>query len=347
MKLNKKVGWYAGALLLCAMAVRASFIIFNNVVANTTGLAYNAQYVIPLQSLSANYVTAQAVYSSATIPAATFVDGAQSTGSITISNYAALVSGVDWVKINGDKYTYGFNWAAGASNSAAATNLATTINADAAINTKLTAQASGSVVTATSTLNGSAYNYPLQTSNSAAVSLSGVNMVNGTAPQFALGGSVFTATNGSGLTLALPVLYSTGSNVAIGGLGTGTTYYAVPLTGNSFSLAKFSSSAVAGLASDYVVVTSSSTQLLPSEHSFLLTPTVWAGFTSATAFSWSISADNVNWTPLTASSVTAVVNNSSTTFWSLGTLGVSYLRFNTAAPTGGAEVLKLNVMGSN
>lgn len=333
MKFTKKSGWYAGVLLVCAMAARAAFVAYQATIVSTSALAYNASYVVDLLNIPGTYLSAQAVYSSATIPSASFTDGAQSTGSITIANYAALVSGVDNVRINGQIFTYGFNWATGASNSAVATTLATAINAAAPINTHLSAQASGAVVTATSTLSGSVYNYPLQASKASAVTLSGANMVNGAAAQFSLGSQIFTATNGNKLTLAYPVLYSTGTLV-IGGLTNATTYYAVPLNGSSFELAKYSTSAVAGLSSDYVTVTGTNTHLSTSLNTYTLSA---LPITGTPGLAWSVSNDGINYVSLNVSSVTisSYVSGGATTIWPFGYIGERYVKLNATAPTAG------------
>lgn len=439
--MKRKVSWYAAGVLLLAMVARAGIIIYNSVLVNTPALAYNNTYTVDLQSLGIGALSAQAVYSSATISNATFQDGAQSTGSFTVLNYLALSSasasnsltivsnaipanasiavpgyvffnGIDWavgntssntaqsiktalatvpwlsvsasgsvvyatatygslynsygmtsntssitvtnprftggrdnayIAINGARLTQGRHWTAATSNAVTATSLASAINGASLLNTRLTAAASGGVVSATSTINGAGFNYLLQTSTPTALSASGSNMVNGTTPGFALGGSVFTAVHGSGLSLALPVLYS--GTPAIGGLTAQTTYYAVPTSGNSFMLAKYSTSAVAGNI-DLVVVTSTSTQLLPSQHTYTLAP---LPITGTPGLAWTVSNDGVNFTPVAIASVTinSYTPGGANVLWSFGYIGSRYLRLNVTAPATGGLNLNTTVIGTN
>ena len=90
--MNKRIGWYAAGLLALAMAVHASVIVYNTALVNEAALAYNSTYSVDLQNNGVNALSAQATYSSATIAAASFGDGQQSTGGITVVNYAALVA---------------------------------------------------------------------------------------------------------------------------------------------------------------------------------------------------------------------------------------------------------------
>lgn len=90
--LKKKVGWYALGALLIAMVAHAVTIIYNAQLVNESALAYNKTYVIDLQNVGIGSISAQAVYSSATVPSQTFQDGTQSTGSFTVVTIAALSS---------------------------------------------------------------------------------------------------------------------------------------------------------------------------------------------------------------------------------------------------------------
>lgn len=92
--LKKKVGWYA-ALGVLAFAVvigvaRAATIIYNAPLVSNSALTYNSTYVLDLQNVGITSLSAQAVYSSATIASQTFQDGTQSTGSFTVLNNPAL-----------------------------------------------------------------------------------------------------------------------------------------------------------------------------------------------------------------------------------------------------------------
>lgn len=92
--LKKKVGWYVafGALALAVVVgiAHASAIVYNAALVNQPALAYNSAYVLDLQSAGITSLSAQAVYSSATIPSQTFQDGTQSTGSFTVLSNTTL-----------------------------------------------------------------------------------------------------------------------------------------------------------------------------------------------------------------------------------------------------------------
>lgn len=439
--MNRKISWYAAGLLVLAMTVRAAVIVYNATLVNETALAYSNTYSVDLQANGINSLSAQAVYSSATVSNDTFKDGAQSTGSFTVVTYTALSSasatdnltvvnnslpanaliGVpgyvfynnqDWavgntssntalsiknalatvpwlsvsvsgnviyatatygsrynsmyltsntssitsnttnftggqdnayVRINGVTLVQGQNWNAVTSNAQTATNLAAAINAAGTLNTKLSAGAASAKVTSTSTFAGSLYNYSQVSSTPTALSVNNANMTGGVTPAFTLASSLFSVPS-HGLTLALPVLYS--GTPAIGGLATGTTYYAVPVDANSFKLAKFSTSAVAGI--DLVVITSTNTQL--TQDTYTLAP---LGISGIPSFKWQVSNDNSNWNDLAVSSVTmgstgtAYATPPTSTFWSFGYIGARYLRLNAVAPTTGGIKLTVTVIGTN
>lgn len=242
------------------------------------------------------------------------------------------------VSINGIPLLQGRNFTAATSNAATASSLVSGINASSALSQYLTASPSGSSAALTSKLNGAAYNFFLQSSTPTAIAASGARMTAGTTPQFSKGSAVFSAANS--LTKALAVLY-TGSP-AIGGLTSGATYYAVPLSATSFELAKYSTSAVAGV--DLVVVTSTNTQL--SANTYTLTPLAISGTPS---FKWQVSNDGTSWDDLAVSSVTVSSYSQppATTVWSFGFIGLRFIRLNVIAPTTGGLALRVAVIGTN
>lgn len=221
-------------------------------------------------------------------------------------------------------------WTAGASTTTAVLSLGNAI-ANASLYLSTVASGNLGVIYATSTLNGTAYNYTLTTSSPTVLSVSQAVFTNGTNPGDILGSKIITGS--ANLPLALPVLYAIGSNPAIGGLTTGTTYYVVPLGGTTFSLAKYSTSAVAGLSSDYATVTSTNSGT--TAHAYTIAPLAWSG--NAT-FIWQASNDNANWATA-PSTGTVTFSSSSANLNSLVDFGVfnfRYLRFNYTAPTSGA-----------
>lgn len=170
-------------------------------------------------------------------------------------------------------------------------------------------------------------------------------MTGGDDAAFALGSPIFTASNGHFLTRALPILYAQGANPAIGGLTSQTTYYAVPTSGNSFMLAKYSTSAVAGNV-DLVTVTSTNSQTASLEHTYSLTP---LAITGTPSFKWQVSNDSTNWSDLAVSSVTvsSYSNPPALTIWSFGFIGTRYARLKVIAPTTGGLYLNVQLFGTN
>lgn len=263
------------------------------------------------------------------------------SSSMTVGS-ALMTGGADnaVLTINGKTLTQGKDWTAGASTTTAVLSLG---NAIAGAGLSLSTAASGNlgVIYATSTLNGTAYNYTLTTSSPTVLSVSQAVFTNGTNPGDTLGSQKITG-NAAALPLALPILYAIGANPAIGGLTTGTTYYVVPLGGNSFSLAKYSTSAVAGLSADYATVTSTNSGT--TAHTYTIAPLAWAGNVT---FVWQASNDNANWA--TAPSTGTVTFSSSTSnldsLIDFGVFNFRYLRFNFTAPTSGAAniVVPVNI----
>ncbi len=303
--------------------------------ATATNLAAAIQACVPAISATAsgNVIYATAAYGSYANAYAFTSDNS----SITVAS-ALMTGGADnaCLTINGTALCNNSSWYAGASTTTAVLSLGNAIaNAGLSLSTKA-AGVTGIIYT-TSTLNGTAYNYTLASSSPTVLSVSQAVFSNGTNSGFTLNSQKLVASAASGLTLGLPVLYAVGSNPALGGLTTGTTYFAVPYSATGFYLAKYSSSAVAGLSSDYVTVTSTASGT--TNHTYPFVPLAWSG--SAT-YLWQTSNDNSNWS--TAPSTGTVTITSSTTNSPLsinwGVLGYRYLRLNfTAQTTGGLSLV--------
>jgi hypothetical protein len=165
-------------------------------------------------------------------------------------------------------------------------------------------------------------------------------MIGGSNPNFALGGKVFASTTSNALSLALPVIYSTGV-LAIGGLTNQTTYYAIPLTSYSFELAKYSTSAVVdaggGASVDVVIVTSTNSHVAPA-NTYTLAET---GIVGNSTWTWQSSNDGVNWTTSIATgainvNLSSYTNPPTSSLIDFGFYNFRYLRLNITAPTQGA-----------
>lgn len=311
--------WFTGATTqLTAVSLAAALSKVPNISASAAG---GIAYATATYGSYANVYAFTSNNTSATVSGATLTGGADN---------AVLT-------IGGKTLTQGKDWQVGATTTTAVLSLGNAI-ANASLSLSTAASGTTGIIYTTSTLNGAAYNYTLVSSTPTALSVSQAVYTNGVNPGFALSGVKFTSSTSTGLSLALPILYAIGSNPAIGGLTTGTTYYVVPVGSTSFSLAKYSTSAVAGLSSDYATVTSTNSGT--TAHTYTIAPLAWAG--NAT-FVWQSSDDNTNWATA-ASTGTVTFSSSSANLNSLIDFGVynfRYLRLNFTAPTSGAALLQV------
>lgn len=243
------------------------------------------------------------------------------------------------VFVNGYSFRAGVQFAVGATAAATATNLANAVNARKILSRFVSAATATSSVTFQSLGVGTLYNFPLATSNSAAISVSAANLVGGANAAWALGSKNLTIP-AHGFTLALPLLYGTGGSPAIAGLANQTTYYAIPVDANTLQLASSQGNALAGTA-----ITLASSSTLTSAVSYSLAPLPIAGVPS---FKWQVSNDNTNWTDLAVASVTmtSYFTPPASTAWDLGRLNLRYLRLNVVGPTAGGIFLQVTVNGS-
>lgn len=416
---------------------------FTGYLTNESALAFNRNYSIDLSTYSASRVAAQVFYSSASPANVTFLDGATSSGTFTVSDYTKLSSatatgratvvstsnlggaviqlggysktnGTDWftgatkqltavslasaiatipnisanaaggivyttaavgayanqftytsnntsvtinsghlsggqdaayVTIGTQTLTSGRQWYASVSSDTTGTSLAAAINT-AFPTTLVAAEGTGAnkgIVSVTAKLDGPVFNYAIASSTPTALLASASSLVNGVNSGFQIGSQIFVSTTAIGLTRGLAYLYAIGSNPAIGGLTTGTTYYGVPVTSSQFSLAKYSTSAVVNLAADFVTVTSSASNVFSSEHTYTLTPLAIGGTAS---FAWQSSNDNVNWSnvlSVSTNTVSSYTNPPTNAIYDFGPYNFRYIRLNVVAPTTGGLFIQSNV----
>lgn len=243
--------------------------------------------------------------------------------------------------INGTMFPQGINWTAAKTASDTARSLSDALMANSAVSAVIKSTwTSAGILYATSTLAGSGVNFALYSSSPGALTPSGATMTGGTAPAFALSGSNISV-SAHGWTLALPVLYSSGSNVAIGGLTNQTTYYVVPVDANTIKLSSTSAVAQSGVG---IVITSTNTQ--NTADTYTLAPLAIAGQPN---FKWQFSNDGISWLDVAVSSVTmsSYVNPSTSTAWDFGTFDYQYLRLNVTGPTAGGILLQVYVNSKN
>lgn len=236
----------------------------------------------------------------------------------------------------------GRQWSAAKSSSDTAKSISAAINADPLLSTLVVSTWSRigglGVVYATSTHVGTSANFSIASSTPAALTPFAPSMRGGSNSAFAINtGTLHTP--GHGLSLALPVLFSTGSGVGLAPLAPQTTYWVIPAGPDDLSLALSSANALAGIP---IVFTSSSTQA--AAHSFTLAPLPIAG---TPGFFWESSNDGLHYNPLSVSSVTiaSYSNPPATVSWDFGTYDFRYLRFNFKGPDAGAINLQVNLNG--
>ncbi len=243
--------------------------------------------------------------------------------------------------VNGYSFTAGTNYTVGASAALTATAIAAAINAKSTLKDQIDADTATSSVTLVSVKAGSLWNSTLATSNSSAISVLHPTMVGGATPSWTLSSRNISIASHA-FTLALPVLYSTGTGAAaISGLTNQTTYYVIPVDANTVKLA---TSAAQALLLNGVVLASTST--LTAAKTYTLAP---LAFTAAatTGGKWQVSNDASSWSDVSASSVSWVGGGGAgTTNWSLGLIPYKYLSFNVVGPATGGLNLNVTAFGT-
>lgn len=258
--------------------------------------------------------------------------------TITVAS-ATFLGGRDAVivSVNGRQLRAGAQFAVGGTAALTATAIANAVNASAALAPYLTAATATSSVTLVSDKAGTYYDFPLATSNSAAVSVLHPALVGGLTPAWTLNGKNI-AVPAHGFTLALPVLYSTGTGApAIGGLVNQTTYYAIPVDADTVQLATSSAQAVLRVGT---VLTSTST--LAAAKTYSLAPLAFVA--ESAGFAWQVSNDNSSWSNLAVTSVT--FSGAGTTSWDLGRINYRFLGLNVTGPTSGGLQLRVTAQGT-
>jgi len=192
------------ALVLAAVygTIQAARVVYSQTLVSETALAYTTTYSLDmgasyLSHSNVDSLSMQAVYSSATISAVTFIDGTKSTATITVSSYPALLgaraTNTLTVKstttivnlnvsftLNGIPFYYADLWSVGSSSAATAINICSAINSyGATMNTFSCSTTSAGVATITAVSTGTLANsYTLATSSNAALQI-GTNTFTG------------------------------------------------------------------------------------------------------------------------------------------------------------------------
>lgn len=238
------------------------------------------------------------------------------------------------VYVNGSRFQANRDYAVGVSASASATNLAAAINARAGLNALVAATPSGSAVNIVGLVTGGTY--ALSTTNSAAASVSAATTYGAVAASWKLGGKTI-ALPAHGLPVGLAVLFSGSNTYKIDPLVDQTTYYAIPASADSISLATTPALALAGTA---LVWTSS--QTLTASSTYKIAPLAFSA--GSAGFALDVSNDGITWAPLANTSSFTYTSPGSST-WSFGALPYRFLGLDFTGPSAGAVRLQVNAQG--
>lgn len=214
MKTSKKIALACSLILSSVWLVRAARVVYNQTLVNETALAYNNTYSLDMGNsvLSESNIDAlamQAVYSSATISAVSFNDGAASTGTITVVSTNGItganatntltviatggllaVNATDYITIsttsglsgsvltvNGITATAGVDWNVGTSTSDTATRIKNFLSRAVP---GITFTVSGNVIYATATVAGvNGNSFTITSSTPAAMTVASANFTGG------------------------------------------------------------------------------------------------------------------------------------------------------------------------
>ena len=312
-----------------------------NVGANTTAMATNLAAQI---AASSNTIGITAASAGTVVSATATVAGAAGNSFATLTSNALAISTAALTMsggqsnavtcINGACLTANKDYYPATSNTVTAAAIVTAWSTQVASQT-ITLTSAGAIISATSTVVGTAPNsYLLTVTTNAITPLVLVSSSATTGAQVGTfsGGTnaAYTLVNGTGTVLtipnhgfntALPVLYSTGSATAITGLTNQTTYYPIYLTANTISLA---SSTVQAMLGNALPLTSSQTKT--TADTFTLAP---LAITGTPSWQFVVSDDAINWVPFTTT-----VNN----------IAISSATYSSYISTGTVNVYDLNHM---
>jgi hypothetical protein len=235
---------------------------------NTPGLTYNSTATIDLSQYAGSRVSAQIIFSTVTFSAATFSDGSESTDNITVVSYAGLKAAQAtnqitvtstsslfgaYITMNGTKYKCGSDWNQKATTALTAASIAAAINGVQGIS----ASATGSVVYATSTLAGSAYNAYTLSSSNVNITVASAHFTGGADNAvLTIGSKALTqGTDWSAASSNAQTATNIASAIAAAGLG---------LTASASGAVIYATSTINGLAYNYLMTSSTPTALTVS-----------------------------------------------------------------------------------
>lgn len=246
-----------------------------------------------------------------------------------------------YITINGVTLANGTAWTAQSTASGTAKSISDAIEANSSLTNIINSTwTTTGVVRTTATVVGAAGNYAMTSSAPSALVLSGAAMTGGADSSYVINTPTITVV-GHGLATGMSVLY-TSATVTVAGLTNQTTYYAIKIDANNFSLASSAANATAGT---FIVLASSNTFPYTTKHTFTLAA---PSFSGAPSMAWYASNDGVNYNPLNVSSATySSATNPNSYVWDFGPLNTRYLKLSVLGPTTGGLNLVVTVNGKN
>lgn len=274
-------------------------------------------------------------YSSGTYANVTFTDGTKSSVNVTVANNTYVFNSTPTLAINGVNVVY----TPGATATLSCKAIQDSINANASLNTIVisTCPSGGSIVYSTSTLPG-LNAYSITSSSWAALTPS--NFIYGGGIDGDVGTTTDIITKANTFPLAQGVFITTTTNVMLGGLTWGTTYFVIPVQyGTSFKLATTAANALLGTAIDISTSTAGGGAFTASASTYT------AG---SAGYQWQASNDNSNFFTIPAiSSVTVPGSGTTSVGWDFGNYNYRFLRLNFTAPTRGCVVIDAAITGKD
>jgi hypothetical protein len=312
----------AGFGILCCSVAHAREPLGGRVIISSSSVAESIHADVNINDVRG--ISVQAVYEPLTLASSTFDDGQKSTGQVTVSDYSKLTGST--MTVGGNLLVEGVDWTAATSNAATASSLSLAINALSIVNS--TQIATSDVIYTTAAFPGTIGNYALLSSSATDLVVSAAAMSGGIDADISTITAVITAT-GHGWTTGTSVLFQKTAGTDPTGLVSGTTYFVIQTTTNSFQLSDTSTGATAG---NEIAITD-----LTGLGTFGLTPLDWGD----ASLKLQGSIDGTNFSDVSGSSVT--ITEAGNTVWNLVDQFYRILRFVFTPSTGATELtVKVN-----
>ena len=236
-----------------------------------------------------------------------------------------------FISINGTKLTEGTDFVAATSSHVTTNAIAAAINANATLAALVSVSSSVNGVNLgfmrLNTLVAGAAEYPVTVSNTSHLTPNKNKLDDGAPTDVSLSGDSITEAS-HGFATGMGVVYSTGSNLTVGGLSHAATYYVIRVDDNTYKLASSANNADAGTAIDLTSAGNATFTLIPQ------------AFASAASdgIKWLGSNDGTSYYDLSTTTVPYTADGGAVT--SFADFPYKYLRLSFTKPTTGALNVK-------